>query len=92
MIKITLAVLLNFFFPGAGYLVLGHRPVLALLWLAGVIGLTVVEFSIQNPLPTMWAVMFASVFVMNTAFAVDAYLIGRTQQKDRQAGGTPAPA
>lgn len=92
MVRIVIAVLLNFFFPGAGYLVLGHRVGLSLLWLAGVIGLTVVEFSIQEPQPTMWAVMFASVFVMNTAFAIDAYLIGRAKLGESEGDGVRAAA
>ncbi|MBX2796797.1 MAG: hypothetical protein KTR31_03980 [Myxococcales bacterium] len=77
MLKVWIATLLNFFLPGAGYLVLGHRVGLSLLWLAGVIGLTWVELSIQSVAPQSYTVMFASVFVMNTAFAIDAWLIGR---------------
>lgn len=80
MLKVWLAAVLNFFFPGAGYLVLGHRVGLSLLWLTGVIGLTWVEFSIQALAPTSYAVMFASVFVMNTAFAIDAWQIGRERR------------
>ena len=37
MVKTWIATLLNFFFPGAGYLVLGHKVPMALAWL--VIGL-----------------------------------------------------
>lgn len=70
--KKALAVAGNFFFPGLGYLILGVKPVLAVAWLAGVVGLTYVELSIKEPLPSLYWVMFASVFVMNSAFALDA--------------------
>jgi|AP17_2_1055511.scaffolds.fasta_scaffold77378_2 hypothetical protein len=77
MAKTWIATLLNFFFPGAGYLVLGHNIPLALAWLVGVIGLTYVEFGIQTAAPSYYWPMFASVFVMNIAFAVDAYRVGK---------------
>ncbi|MFQ5555518.1 MAG: hypothetical protein ACE5GC_09160 [Acidimicrobiia bacterium] len=64
---------LNFFFPGLGYLVAGVKRELAVLWLAGVIGLTIVEFGIRESEPTLYWLMFGSVFVMNAAFAVDVY-------------------
>ena len=63
----------NFFLPGAGYLLAGIKQGLAVLWLAGVIGLTYVEFGIRESEPTLYAIMFASVLVMNTAFAIDVY-------------------
>ena len=68
-----LAAILNFFLPGLGYLVSGQRNPLGFLWLAGAIGLTVVEFGIRTSEPSFYWLMFASVFVMNIAFAVDAY-------------------
>ena len=77
MAKTWIATLLNFFFPGAGYLVLGHNIPLALAWLVGVIGLTYVEFGIQTAAPSYYWPMFASVFLMNTAFAIDAYKVGK---------------
>ncbi len=67
------AALMNFFFPGLGYLAFGHKRLLGVMWLLGAIGLTYVELSIQEPLPTVYWAMFASVFVMNTAFAIDAF-------------------
>ena len=73
MNKTTLATIANFFFPGGGYLILGVKRGLALMWLAGVIALTVVEFGIRESEPTLYAVMFIAVLVMNTAFAIDAY-------------------
>ena len=85
------ATLLNFFFPGAGYLLLGHKVVLAVAWLIGVIGLTYVELGIQTAAPDYYLPMFASVFLMNTAFAVDAFKVGKAQQ-DQSAAGSAAPA
>ncbi len=67
------AALMNFFFPGLGYLAFGHKRALGIMWLVGAIGLTYVELSLQDPMPSLYWAMFASVFVMNTAFAVDAF-------------------
>ncbi len=67
------AALANFFFPGLGYLIAGIKRDIAFLWLAGVIALTAVEFGIRESEPTLYWVMFAAVFVMNTAFAIDVY-------------------
>lgn len=67
------AALMNFFFPGLGYLAFGHKRLLGIGWLAGAIGLTYVELSLQTPMPGLYWAMFVSVFVMNTAFAVDAF-------------------
>lgn len=68
-----LPAILNFFFPGLGYLVSGQRNPLGFLWLAGAIGLTIVEFGIRSSEPNLYWLMFGSVLVMNTAFAIDAY-------------------
>ena len=94
--KPTAAALLNWFLPGAGYLMLGHKVPLALAWLAGVFGLTYVEQihtfagggNLQATDPTAFAVMFVSVLVMNTAFAYDAFQVAKSQEP----AGTPAPA
>ncbi|MCA9713576.1 MAG: hypothetical protein H6713_07145 [Myxococcales bacterium] len=67
------ATLANFFLPGLGYIIAGQRRVIGVAWLLGAIGLTYVEFGIQQPLPQLYWVMFASVFVMNTAFAIDVF-------------------
>lgn len=67
------AAVANFFLPGAGYLLAGIKQGLAVLWLAGVIGLTYVEFGIRESEPTLYTIMFVSVLVMNTAFAIDVY-------------------
>jgi hypothetical protein len=75
--KPKIAALLNFFLPGAAYLLLGHKTPLA------VIGLTYVEQihtydkgNLQAQDGTAFAVMFVSVLIMNTAFAIDAYKVG----------------
>ena len=73
MRKAPIAAIANFFLPGLGYLILGAKRGLAVLWLVGVIGLTYVEFGIQESEPTLYTIMFVSVLVMNTAFAIDAY-------------------
>jgi len=68
------ATLANFFLPGLGYLINGVRhPLMSLAFLAGVIGLTFVETSLQAIAPDLYWIMFTSVLVMNTAFAVDAW-------------------
>ena len=77
MNKAWVAAAANFFFPGAGYLIAGVKRGLAVLWLVGVIGLTYVEFGIQESEPTLYAIMFASVLIMNVAFAVDVYRLAR---------------
>ena len=64
---------LNFFLPGLGYIVAGIKRGLGVLWLVGVIGLTYVEFGIREPEPTLYNIMFASVLIMNVAFAIDVY-------------------
>jgi len=68
-----IAAIANFFFPGLGYLIAGVKRGLAVLWLAGVLGLTYVELGIREPEPTLYTIMFISVLVMNVAFAIDAY-------------------
>lgn len=79
MSKLIVATALNFFFPGAGWLVLGERRIVALFWLAGVIGLTWVELSVQTAAPALYVPMFVSVFVLNTGFAVETWMHGRAR-------------
>ena len=77
MNKAKWAAVANFFFPGAGYLIAGVKQSLAILWLAGAIGLTIVEFGIRGPEPGFYWLMFASVLVMNTAFATVVHRIAK---------------
>ncbi len=81
MNKARWAALANFFFPGAGYLIAGIKRDIAFLWLAGAITLTIVEFGIRESEPTLYWVMFAAVFVMNTAFAIDVYRLSSGDQR-----------
>jgi len=73
MIK-WVAALGNFFFPGLGYLVaVPHKRAHGVLFLLGAFGLTYVEQVAVGPgHPAFWP-MFVSVFVMNAAFAYDAW-------------------
>ncbi len=77
-----LAAVANFFLPGAGYLLAGTKRVLAVAWMIGAIGLTYVEFGIREPEPQLYAIMFAAVFVMNTAFAIDVYQTVRRREPE----------
>ena len=84
--KVWVATIANFFLPGLGYLIAGVKRGLAVLWLAGVIGLTYVEFGIRESEPTLYGIMFASVLIMNLAFAIDVHMIAREE------GATTEPA
>ncbi|MCA9607203.1 MAG: hypothetical protein KC619_16465 [Myxococcales bacterium] len=77
MKRAWIAALLNFFFAGLGYVVLGERRLLGLGWTVAAVGLTYVELSVQTAAPALYWPMFASVFVLNTCFAVDAFQVGR---------------
>jgi len=64
----------NFFFPGLGYLIgVPHKRVHGVLFLLGAFGLTYVEQVAVGPGHGAFWPMFVSVFVMNTAFAYDAF-------------------
>ncbi len=84
MTKIWIATVANFFLPGLGYLIAGVKRGLAILWLVGVIGLTYVEFGIKESEPTLYSIMFASVLVINLAFAVDVYRVASRDIKEAQ--------
>ncbi len=73
-----LAAILNFFFMGPGYIYLGQKIGLGIAFTLGAIGLTFVELQIQQVDTMLYAIMFASVFVVNTAFAIDAYRMAKT--------------
>ena len=75
MAKVYGAAIANFFLPGLGYLIAGVKRGIAVLWLVGVTGLTYVEFGIREPEPTLYTIMFASVLVMNLAFAIEVFRI-----------------
>ena len=92
MIRTSIATLLNFFFSGAGYILLGERRLLGVGWTLAALGLTYVELSIKTAAPAFYWPMFASVLVLNTCFAIDAYAIGKRQAAERQGAATPATA
>ncbi|MCG8573847.1 MAG: hypothetical protein MI810_03090 [Flavobacteriales bacterium] len=73
MKKPWISTLLNFFFMGPGYIYNGKRPLLGVFWTVAAIGLTYVELQIQEIDMTLYGIMFASVFVANTCFAIDGY-------------------
>lgn len=83
MTKRRWAALANFFLPGLGYLIAGVKQQIAWLWLAGVVGLTIVEFGIRESEPGYYWLMFGSVFIMNIAFAIDVYRVAG----DREVAG-----
>lgn len=68
------AVALNFFFPGLGYIIaVPEQRVAGIFWFVGVIGLTAVEqfMGLEKALPDAFKVMFASVFIMNLGHVVN---------------------
>ena len=73
-----IAAVLNFFLMGAGYIYLGKKVGLGIAFTLGAIGLTYVELSIQELDKTLYYIMFACVFVINTAFAIDGYKLGKS--------------
>ncbi|MDJ0959542.1 MAG: hypothetical protein QNJ88_02710 [Acidimicrobiia bacterium] len=83
MSKVWIPTIANFFLPGAGYLILGVKRALSLMWLPGFVALTIVEFGIQDSEPNLYWLMFAAVFVINLAFAIDVYQLA--QEKAEQA-------
>jgi hypothetical protein len=68
-----IAAVLNFFLMGAGPLYNGRRRALGAALSLGAIALTYVELNLQTAAPSLFPVMFATVFLMNTFFAVDGY-------------------
>lgn len=90
MTRVYIATALNFFLPGVGNLVLGQRLLPGLLWLLGVVGLTFVELSLQGEGSALYWPMFASVFAMNTGFAIDAFTTGRAARATERASASAA--
>ncbi|MDA3952460.1 MAG: hypothetical protein PF485_02365 [Bacteroidales bacterium] len=73
MKKPFISAILNFFFMGAGYIYNGKRVLLGILFTLGAIGLTYVEFQIKEIDMFLYVAMFISIFVVNTAFAIDGF-------------------
>lgn len=76
MKKRVLATALNWFLPGLGYIILGERILQSVFFIVGLVGLTWVEFGIKEAAAEYYMPMFISVLVMNTGFAIDAWLLG----------------
>ncbi|MBI2415536.1 MAG: hypothetical protein HYV33_02620 [Candidatus Kerfeldbacteria bacterium] len=72
MKKPWLAGLLNFFFMGLGTLYLGKRKPFGLVLTLGSFALTYVELSLKAVDINLYWIMFATVFVMNVLFTLDA--------------------
>jgi uncharacterized membrane protein len=68
-----IAAILNFFLMGAGTLYNGRRKAVGLALTVGAILLTYVELNLQTTEPTLWAIMFAAIFIVNTVLAYDGY-------------------
>jgi len=69
----AISALLNFFLMGLGYVYNGKRIGLGIGFTIGALALTYVELQIQMLEPTLYKIMFASVLVINTCFAIDAF-------------------
>ena len=68
------AVVLNFFLPGLGYLIaVPEQRVAGIFWLLGSIGLTVVEqfMGLEQTMPDAFKVMFGTVLVMNIGHVIN---------------------
>ena len=69
-----IAVVLNFFLPGLGYIVgVPEQRVAGIFWLLGAIGLTAVEqfMGLEQALPNAFKVMFVTVLVMNVGHVIN---------------------
>ena len=73
------ATLANWFLPGLGYIILRERILQSVFFIIGLVGLTWVEFGIKEAAPSFYMPMFISVLVMNTGFAIDAWLLGKEE-------------
>ena len=80
----------NFFFAGLGTLYNGRRKAVGAALTIGAVLLTYVEFSIQEPLPQLWAVMFTAVFIINTALANDGDREAKAINRDTGQGHVAA--
>ena len=63
----------NFFFMGLGTLYNGKRKALGLGLTIGAIVLSWLEFQVKAAAPSLYPIMFGTVFFMNCFFAYDGY-------------------
>lgn len=68
-----LAAVLNFFLMGAGTAYNGRRTAVGIGLTLGALALTYVELNLQTIAPSLYRVMFAAVFLINTFLAYDGY-------------------
>jgi uncharacterized membrane protein len=68
-----IAAVLNFFFMGLGTLYNGRRKVVGLALTFGALVLTYVELNLQTAAPSLFPLMFAAIFLINTFLAYDGY-------------------
>lgn len=68
-----LAAVLNFFLMGAGTLYNGKRKALGIGLTIGALVLTWIEFQVQTAAPSLYPIMFGTVFFMNIFFAYDGF-------------------
>ena len=76
MTKVWIASVLNWFFPGLGWIILGRSVPLAVPILLGMIGLTWVETSVKTAAPGLYWPMFGCVLLINTALAIECWQWG----------------
>jgi hypothetical protein len=72
------AAVLNFFFMGPGTFYVGRRRALGAALTVAAVVLTWVELQIKVAAPSVYPVMFVTVLVMNTFFAIDGYVEARS--------------
>ena len=68
-----IAAILNFFLAGPGYIYNGRRRLFGVALTIGAVALTYVELNLQTAAPDLFVVMFATVFLLNTFFAIDGW-------------------
>lgn len=68
-----LAAVLNFFFLGLGMVYNGRRRWVGIGLTIGALALTYVELNLQTLAPSVFPIMFAAVFLINTSMAYDGY-------------------
>jgi hypothetical protein len=68
-----LAAVLNFFLMGPGTIYNGRRRALGIGLTIGAIILSWLEFQLQGVAPSLYPIMFGTIFFMNIFFAYDGY-------------------
>ena len=91
MTKAYVAALLNFFFAGLGYLVLGERRLLGVGWTLAAVGLTYVELSVQTAAPALYWPMFARVLVVVAPSTASRAASGWPRRGARRSRPSPDP-